>query len=41
VLKLLSLTLCIRLRVTDKETDKMVNELYGLTEDEIKMVEGG
>jgi hypothetical protein len=29
------------LRATDKETDKMVYELYGLTEEEIKVVEGG
>ncbi len=26
---------------TDKEIDKMVYELYGLTEEEVKIVEGG
>jgi hypothetical protein len=31
----------LRLRATDKETDKMVYELYGLTEEEVKIVEGG
>ena len=28
------------IQITDKEIDKMVNELYGLSEDEIKIVEG-
>jgi hypothetical protein len=31
----------LRLRAADKETDKMVYELYGLTEEEIGIVEGG
>jgi hypothetical protein len=30
----------IRLRATDKEIDKMVYELYRLTEEEIGIVEG-
>jgi hypothetical protein len=25
----------------DKETDKMVHELYGLTEEDVRIVEGG
>jgi hypothetical protein len=29
------------LRASDKEIDKMVYELYGLTEEEIEIVEGG
>jgi hypothetical protein len=39
--KLLSLSLNLRLRASDKEIDKMVYELYGLTEEEIEIVEGG
>jgi hypothetical protein len=39
--KLLSLSLRLRMRATDKEIDKMVYELYGLTEEEVKIVEGG
>ena len=27
--------------VTDRQIDRLVYELYGLTEDEIKIVEGG
>jgi hypothetical protein len=30
----------LRLRASDKETDKIVYELYGLTEEEIRIVEG-
>jgi len=29
------------LRATDKEIDQMVSELYGLTEEEVRIVEGG
>jgi len=32
--------LCQEIEKTDKEIDKMVYELYGLTEEEIKIVEG-
>jgi hypothetical protein len=31
----------LRFRATDKELDKMGYELYGLTEEEIEIVEGG
>ena len=33
-------TLKSEIEKTDKEIDQMVNELYGLTEEEIKIVEG-
>ena len=29
------------IKSTDREIDELVYELYGLTEDEIKIVEGG
>jgi hypothetical protein len=32
--------LSAKIAVTDKEIDRMVYELYGLTQDEIKVVEG-
>ncbi len=34
-------TLKSEIEKTDKEIDQMVYELYSLTEDEIKIVEGG
>jgi hypothetical protein len=37
--KLLSLSLKHRLRATDKEADNMVYKLYGVTEEEIRIVE--
>jgi hypothetical protein len=37
------MTRCIERQIaaTDKQIDQLVYELYGLTEDEIKIVEGG